>query len=127
MKIDHAAVYVRDLENAKNFFVRFFQAEAGPLYHNAKTGFRSYFLTFDGGARLELMTRPCLEEKEKGALHLGWSHVAFAAGSRGQVDGLTDLLSRAGYEIVSGPRVTGDGYYESCISGLENILIEITE
>lgn len=127
MKIDHAAVYVRNLENAKDFFIRFFRAEAGPLYRNAATGFRSYFLTFEDGARLELMTRPGLEEKPDGSLRLGWAHLAFAAGGRGRVDELTLLLRRAGYEAVSGPRVTGDGYYESCIRGPENILIEITE
>lgn len=126
MKIDHAAVYVRDLENAKDFFVRFFAAQPGPLYHNAKAGFSSYFLSFDEGARLELMTRPSLAASLSGVAH-GCAHVALSVGSKEQVDALTDRLRCAGYEVISGPRVTGDGYYESCIAGPENNLIEITE
>ena len=56
MRIEHVALYVNDLEGARDFFVRFFGAVAGDGYHNPRTGFRSYFLTFDGGARLEVMT-----------------------------------------------------------------------
>lgn len=128
MKIKHAALYVCDLEGAKAFFVRFFGARAGMLYHNKKTGFQSYFLTFDGGSRLEIMTRPALAVRPEQTPYAGeYAHVAFSAGSRRKVDELTDVLRRAGYEVSSGPRVTGDGYYESCIFGPEGCLIEITE
>ena len=47
-------------------------------------------------------------------------------GSREAVDELTCRLGSDGYEVLSGPRTTGDGYYESCILGPENNLIEIT-
>ncbi len=36
------------------------------------------------------------------------------------------LPTAPGYAVISGPRTTGDGYYESCILDLENNQIEIT-
>ena len=111
MKIEHIALYVNDLEGARDFFARYFGGQPGGLYHNKTTGFRSYFLTFADGARLELMTRPGLADP---------------AGSREAVDALTARLAADGWPAVSGPRVTGDGYYESCVAGFEGNLIEIT-
>ncbi len=35
-------------------------------------------------------------------------------------------LEEAGYPVVSGPRTTGDGYYESCVVAIEENQIEIT-
>ena len=43
------------------------------------------------------------------------------------VDKLTSELGSDGYEVISGSRVTGDGYYESQIAGFEGNVIEITE
>lgn len=125
MTIGHAAVYVRDLEGARAFFETYFQAVSGPEYHNPATRFRSYFLSFDGGARLELMTRPGLEDAPADP-GVGWAHLALSAGSRAAVDALTGRLARAGYAVLSGPRVTGDGYYESCVAGPEGIRLELT-
>lgn len=127
MKIEHVALYVNDLEAAKDFFVRFLGARPGELYHNVQTGFKSYFLSFDGGARLEIMTRPSLGKSGPAAPQTGYAHLAFSVGSREKVDALTLSLRQAGYETLSGPRTTGDGYYESCVAGPENNLIEITE
>ena len=125
MKIEHAALYVRDLEATKEFFTRWFGAQAGAEYHNRTTDFRSYFLTFEGGARLEIMTRPGLADRA-GAPAVGFAHLAFSVGSKEDVDDLTARLKAAGYEVVSGPRTTGDGYYESCVAGPEGALVEIT-
>lgn len=125
MKIEHAALYVRDLEAAKAFFTRWFGAQAGAEYHNRTTDFRSYFLTFEGGARLEIMTRPGLADRA-GTPAVGFAHLAFSVGSKEDVDDLTARLKAAGYEVVSGPRTTGDGYYESCVAGPEGALVEIT-
>ena len=100
MKIEHIAMYVNDLETAKDFFVTYFDGKANELYHNKSTGFRSYFISFDDGARLE--------------------------GSAEKVDELTALLKTDGYEVLSGPRTTGDEYYESCIVAVEGNQIEIT-
>lgn len=126
MKIEHIAMYVEDLEKAKEFFVKYFNANANQGYHNKKTDFRSYFLTFDDGARLEVMNRPNLEEQEKTFAHTGYIHIAFSLGSKKAVDDLTLKMKSDGYEVISGPRTTGDGYYESCIIGLEGNQIEIT-
>lgn len=43
------------------------------------------------------------------------------------MNALTERLRNDGYLVVSGPRTTGDGYYESCIVGIEGNQIEITE
>lgn len=127
MKLEHVAMYVLDLESVKDFFVRYFNATAGEMYHNTKTDFKSYFLTFDGGSRLEIMTRPQLPDNGKSQLQCGLIHIAFSVGGKEKVDSLTKILSNDGYEVVSDPRTTGDGYYESCILGPENNLVEITE
>ena len=126
MKIEHVAMYVNDLEGAKGFFETYFGATASDVYHNAKTGFRSYFLSFDEGARLEIMNKPSMEDPEKTLNRTGLVHLAFSVGSHEGVDELTTRLRDAGYEVVSGPRTTGDGYYESCVVALEGNQIEIT-
>jgi Lactoylglutathione lyase and related lyases len=119
-------VYVSDLEGARAFFEKYFSARPGSLYYNQKTGFRSYFLTFEGGARMEIMQKPDTSVIDNAMPHTGYIHTAFSVGSREKVDALTQWLKSDGCEVVSGPRITGDGYYESCVVGFENILIEIT-
>lgn len=126
MKIEHIALYVHDLEGARKFFLSYFDATANTLYHNTRTGFKSYFLSFADGARLEIMTKPELNDAEIPANQFGYAHLAFSAGSKEEVDRLTAKLAQNGYAVISGPRTTGDGYYESCILGFENNLIEIT-
>ena len=126
MKIEHAAMYVNDLEGVRDFFVRYFDAVSNDGYHNIKTGFRSYFLSFSDGARLEIMNRPDMSDRDKDVMHTGYIHLAFSTGSREKVDKLTKKLKDDGYEILSGPRTTGDGYYESCVLGPEGNQIEIT-
>ena len=126
MRIEHAAMYVKDLEKAKEFFIKYFGAVPNEGYHNKNTDFRSYFLSFDEGARLEIMTRPSMDDAEKTAARTGLIHLAFGVGSEEKVDELTDRLKADGYEVLSGPRTTGDGYYESCVVGIEGNLIEIT-
>ncbi|HOK43148.1 MAG TPA: VOC family protein [Thermoclostridium caenicola] len=126
MRIEHIAMYVNDLETARDFFVRYFNAISNDGYHNPKTGFRSYFLSFEDGARLEIMNKPGMTDDKKGLARTGYAHIAFSVGSRDAVDALTKRLRDDGYEIVSGPRTTGDGYYESCIVGIEGNLVEIT-
>lgn len=126
MKIEHIAMYVNDLENAKKFFVRYFGAEANDGYHNLRTDFRSYFLTFDGGARLEIMTKPKMADQVKELARTGYAHIAFSVGSKERVDSLTFELKADGYNVISGPRTTGDGYYESCVIAIEGNQIEIT-
>lgn len=128
MRIEHVALYVKDLEKNKQFFETYFDATSNQPYHNLKTGLRTYFLTFSDGARLELMSRPEMTEKEDELFLTGYTHLAFSlgSGSKVAVDQLTQRLADDGFEIISGPRTTGDGYYESCILGPENNQIEIT-
>ncbi len=126
MGIEHVAMYVNDLEAAREFFEKYFAAQSNDLYHNKTTDFRSYFLTFDQGSRLEIMTKPGMEDAEKTLARTGLIHVAFQVGSKEKVDELTNQLREDGYEVVSGPRTTGDGYYESCVVALEGNQIEIT-
>ena len=126
MKIDHMAMYVTDIEHTKEFFVKFFEAKAGNKYYNQNTGFQSYFLTFEDGARLEIMTKQPLLELSKDPLRTGYAHLAFSVGNMERVNALTARLQAEGYEVLSGPRTTGDGYYESCIVAIEGNQIEVT-
>lgn len=126
MKIEHVAMYVRDLESARDFFVKYLNGQSNDGYHNRKTDFRSYFISFDDGARLEIMNKPGMDDQEKTMARTGFIHVAFSVGSKEKVDELTKRLKDDGYEIVSGPRTTGDGYYESCVVGIEGNQIELT-
>ena len=125
MKIEHVALYVNDLEAARDFFVKYLGCVSNDGYHNAED-FRSYFISFDDGVRLEIMNKPVLKDQEKIIERTGYSHIAFSVGSKEYVDELTERLRQDGYEVVSGPRTTGDGYYESCIFAIEDNLIEIT-
>lgn len=126
MKIEHIALYVNDLEKCRDFFVKYFNGKSNDGYHNMATGFRSYFISFDDGSRLEIMTKPNLSDDTKELNRTGYIHLAFSVGSKERVDELTNSLKNDGYEVLSGPRITGDGYYESCILGIENNQIEIT-
>ncbi len=119
-------MYVNDLEGARRFFIKYFEAASNEKYHNQKTGFQSYFLTFSDGARLEIMTKADMAEGKKELAHTGYIHIAFGVGSREKVDTLTRQLQADGYPVVSGPSVTGDGYYESCVLDSEGNQIEIT-
>ena len=126
MYIEHIAMYVNDLEKTKEFFIKYFGASSNEIYHNKKTDFKSYFLNFGSGCRLEIMTKPELVDDVKDLKRTGFIHIAFSVGSKEKVDELTEMLKEDGYEVISGPRTTGDGYYESCIVGIEGNQIEIT-
>ena len=126
MRIEHIAMYVNDLEKTRAFFTEYLGGKSNDGYHNKTTDFRSYFISFDDGARLEIMTKPELEDPVKPLNRTGYVHIAFSVGSTVKVDELTSKLKADGYEVVSGPRTTGDGYYESCVVAIEGNQIEIT-
>ena len=126
MIIEHVAMYVNNLEQARDFFVKYLGAKSNDGYHNVKTGFRSFFVSFDGGARIEIMNKPEMADDTKMLNRTGYAHIAFSVGSKERVDELTEQIKNAGYEVVSGPRTTGDGYYESCIVAIEGNQIELT-
>ncbi len=126
MRIEHVALYVKDLERARDFYIKYFGAVSNDGYYNRNTGFRSYFLSFGDGARLELMNKADAADSQKQLAQMGYIHIALSVGNREKVDELTNLLKEDGYEVISGPRVTGDGYYESCVLDSEGNQIEIT-
>lgn len=126
MKVEHLAISVKDLEGARNFFETYFHAQSNQLYHNQKTDFRSYFLSFADGARLEIMSKPDTLDLAKEANRTGLAHFAMSLGNREAVDDLTKRLEADGYKCINGPRTTGDGYYESVILGFEDNIIELT-
>lgn len=128
MKIEHVAIWCRDLEVMRSFYISYFNAVSNELYINEKKQYRSYFLSFESGARLELMQMHSVTENLNGTgtQYFGLNHFAFSTGSKESVDELTCRLSEAGFQVVGAPRTTGDGYYESVVLDPENNRIEIT-
>ena len=124
MKIEHVALWVTDLELVKAFYEKYFEAKVGDRYHNPKTRFSSYFLSFDEGSRLELTNKKHLSPHIADAL--GYGHSALAVGDKEAVDAKTAQLVADGFPLLSGPRTTGDGYYESVVQDPEGNLVEIT-
>lgn len=127
MKIDHIALYCFDLEAMRDFFIRHFGCLSNDMYHNPKTGLKTYILSFPGGStRLEIMSHPNVNKINPDLYRSGYIHLSVSVGGKENVVTKTRELTNEGYECISGPRVTGDGYFESCIIGPERILIEIT-
>lgn len=128
MKIDHVAIWARDIERLKNFYVQYFGARPNEKYTKEDTKFSSYFLCFDSGARLEIMKMPSIPETSNDPYRqfTGFIHIAISVGSVESVDQLSSELSRDGYQVLDGPRKTGDGYYESVVLDPENNRVEIT-
>ena len=125
MRLDHFALYTADLERMRAFYQTFFGAACGAPYHNPKTGLRTYFLSFEGGARLEIMSRPDRRQPDAEPARCGYVHLAIDVGGREAVDALAERLRAAGYPALSGPRVTGDGYYECCVPDPDGNLVEL--
>lgn len=114
MKIDHIAIWTTDIERLKNYYITFFGAKNNELYINEESGFNSYFLSFDSGARIEIMNRPHIPENLNDTIkqYLGYIHIALWIETKQEVNNKLELLKNAGYPILRGPRITGDGYYE---------------
>lgn len=115
MKIHHIAIWTFRLEEMKEFYTRYFGGKSNEKYINPKKGFESYFLSFEGGTDLELMSRPDVQNLPIEENRLGLTHLAFAFDSRETVLQQTELLRSAGYCIVGEPRTSGDGYFESVV------------
>lgn len=127
LRIDHIAIWTNDLERCATFYATYFGAVAGPHYVNATKGFRSCFLNFDGGARIEIMSTTRLQPVavEPGAERMGLTHIAINVGSEEKVNQLTTRLREAGFAVQDGPRRTGDGYYESVVLDPDGNRVEI--
>ncbi len=126
MKIQHIALYVHDLEKARDFFVRYFDGQAHPLYRNEKTGFRSYMISFGDDTQLELMHQKHMTDDPKTLDRTGYAHICFSVGSPEAVDSLCRRMKQDGYPVISNPRNTGGGGYTCRIIALEGNQIEIT-
>ena len=119
--LDHVAIWVADLDGARDFYSHWFDGHANGLYENPKTGLRTHILHFaetpadERGTRLEIMTRPELAERRE-TNALGWAHVSF---------GLASNMSEAGVPVIDGPRETGDGYYEATVLDPEGNRVEL--
>jgi lactoylglutathione lyase len=125
MKIEHIALYVKDLEKSRDFYCSYFEGKASEIYMNHVKMFSSYFISFDDGSRLELM-----HQRHRDHLiaieNLGLHHFAFSVGSKELVDIYTEKLRINGFKIAGEPRLTGDGYYESIVLDPDGNLVEIT-
>ena len=139
MKIEHIAIWVKDIDKVCEFYRKYFGGVVQPLYHNPTKQFTSRFISFDDGARLEVMHRPDIDVERNVGIdkivshetlsdtqHLGFTHLSFSVGSKEEVDRLTQQMSSEGIPVVGQPRTTGDGYYESVVLDPEGNRIEIT-
>ncbi len=125
MKIEHISVFCFSLDDVLNFFVKYFNAEAGTVYENGRSGLNSCFLTFpDGETRLELVSR-IDSMPYNNPVHRSSLHLSFSLGDRAAVIALTYKLKTDGFKVLSAPRLSGEGSYESCILGPENMQIEL--
>ena len=127
-RIDHVAFWTEELERLVDFYEKYFGATAGAKYVNPAKGFESRFLSFAGGARIEIMRSATLKpvKHAPGAQRLGLAHLAISVGSRQRVEELTGRLRKDGFEVLDGPRHTGDGYFESVVLDPDGNRIEIT-
>ncbi|MCU0359077.1 MAG: VOC family protein [Cyclobacteriaceae bacterium] len=129
MILEHAAIWTRQLETLKEFYVTYFNGVANNKYINPAKGFESYFISFSTGARLELMQRAAIPENNNDTVnvqHLGLIHLAFGVNSMAEVDEKAEQLRAAGFPILSGPRKTGDGYYEFETLDPDNNRLEVS-
>lgn len=124
MHIEHIAIWAKDLEKMKAFYEKYFKVTSSEIYHNSKTKFSSYFLTFDSGSRLELTNKMHLSGRV--ADSLGYAHMAISVGKKEDVDAFVQQFLADGYPLLNGPRTTGDGYYEAVVQDPEGNLIELT-
>ena len=127
MKIDHIALWTSDLEKLRKFYHDYFGMKAGEKYENRQKGFSSYFLSFENGARIEIMkTENNSGDSDRKSFSVGLAHFAISVGSVDAVNNLTERLKNDGYKIIGEPRTTGDGYYESVFLDPDGNTIEIT-
>jgi lactoylglutathione lyase len=128
MRIEHVAIWTKNLEQLKAFYENYFEATVSEKYINPVKQFQSYFLTFDSGVRLELMRMAAIPDSldDPEVQFTGYIHLAISVGSEAQVDALTARLHQDGYRLLDGPRRTGDGYYESVVLDPAGNRVEIT-
>ncbi len=129
MNIEHVAIWSADIEKLKDYYCKYFGGVSNNKYHNPAKGFESYFISFDSGARLEIMKMPGIPVNQNDTIekqHLGIIHLAFGVNSMEEVDAKAQQLQHDGFRILNGPRKTGDGYYEFETLDPDNNRLEVT-
>ena len=129
MKVVHIGIYVQDIKKVADFYTKYFKGTLSqPAYHNPKKNFTSHFISFESGAKLDVMHQPSIPivKKEPNDQFIGFIHISFSVGSKENVDKLAHQLKEDGYDIIDGPRTTGDGFYEACVLDPENNRVEFT-
>lgn len=129
MTLEHVAIWTNQLETLKDYYIKYFQGTPNDKYTNAKKDFHSYFLSFSSGTRLELMTMPGIPGNKNDTVqkqHMGIIHLAFGVATIQEVEEKARQLQADGFPILSGPRKTGDGYYEFETLDPDNNRIEVT-
>lgn len=129
MTLEHVAIWTHQLEVLKNFYVHYFDGIPNAKYLNPDKGFESYFLMFQSGARLEIMQMPGIPGNQNDTVqkqHQGIIHLAFGVSTMAEVDQKAAELREAGFPVLSGPRKTGDGYYEFETLDPDNNRLEVT-
>jgi len=124
MRLEHVGLWVSNIDIVSAFYAKYFGARVGELYQNPRKGFESRFLEFDTGARLEIMRRTDVSQRAEKEL-LGFAHVALVVGDDAKVDALAKRFVADEVTPDSGPRRTGDGYYECVVRDPEGNRVEI--
>lgn len=123
--LSHVAIWCSDLEQSREFYMKYFNGRSNEKYVNPLKGFSSYFVTFDSGAAIEMMQRTDITAPNLGSERLGLAHFAFTVGSPQGVHHMVEALRSDGYTINSEPRTTGDGFYEASALDPDGNIIEI--
>lgn len=129
MTLEHVAIWTDNIDLLKDYYVKYFHGVPNAKYTNETKGFQSYFLSFASGARLEIMCMPGIPENKNDTVinqHKGIIHLAFGVDTVHEVDEKAKQLAGDGYKILSGPRQTGDGYYEFETLDPDNNRLEVT-
>lgn len=129
MTLEHVAIWTDNLERLKAYYIKYFRAVSNNKYTNPNKGFESYFLSFESGARLEIMSMQGIPDNRNDSIkaqHKGIIHLAFGVNSMEEVDAKAKELLQDGFSILSGPRKTGDGYYEFETLDPDNNRLEVT-
>ncbi|MFA6402772.1 MAG: VOC family protein [Salinivirgaceae bacterium] len=129
MTLEHVAIWTENLEKLKEYYTKYFGGISNEKYTNEKNEYQSYFITFKSGARLEIMTKPNIPDNTNDTIikqHKGIIHLAFGAGTKKEVEDKANELQTAGFKILSGPRFTGDGYFEFETLDPDNNRLEVT-
>lgn len=124
MKLSHIAIWTQELERSRDFYVTYFNGQSNEKYVNPTKGFASFFVTFEGGASLEIMQQTDITEIKEGN-HVGLAHFAFSVGSKEKVDEMIEQFRQDGYTITGNPRTTGDGFYEGAFLDPDGNLVEV--